>query len=132
MAGNKKGFIDYMSRNPVGLATRPRAYEVEFVVASLNSFVINLEMIDNFFLNILVNNNWLIQKLCKNRRKLTCCQKSQSYLKSSAHSDSSYLNKLTLYHSSSKLPQTQSSKEFIQSSKKFVHMIQNPINHEMK
>ena len=65
LAGYEKGFVDYMSQNPVGLAVRPRAYKEEFVVASVNSFVINLEIIDNFFLNILVNNNWLIQKLCE-------------------------------------------------------------------
>ena len=45
------GLIDHLSRNLVGIAMPPSAYDEEFNVASISSFVNNLEMIDNLFLN---------------------------------------------------------------------------------
>ena len=60
------GLIDYMSRSPVGLAIRPSAYDEESVIASINSFINNLEMIDNIKLNAIANQikapYWLIEK----------------------------------------------------------------------
>ena len=47
LAGSKMGLIDYISRNPVGLAIPPSEYDEEFVVASIRAFINNLEMIDN-------------------------------------------------------------------------------------
>ena len=52
------GLIDYLSRNPIGLAITPSAYDEKFVVASTNSFVNILEMIDNIIPNNLANQNW--------------------------------------------------------------------------
>ena len=40
------GLKDYYSRNPVGLAIPHSAYDE--VVASINAFINNLEIIDNF------------------------------------------------------------------------------------
>ena len=48
---------DYKSRNPVGLAIPPSEYDEEFVVASINAFINNLELIDNVILNNLANQN---------------------------------------------------------------------------
>ena len=45
------GLIDYISRNPVGTARPSSTSDEEFVVASINSFINNLEMIDNLILN---------------------------------------------------------------------------------
>ena len=49
------GLIDYMSRNPVGLAIPLSEYDEEFVVASFRTLINNLEMIDNISLNNLAN-----------------------------------------------------------------------------
>ena len=51
------GLIDYMPQNPVGLAIPSSKYDDEFVVASLNTFINNLEVIDNIILNELANQN---------------------------------------------------------------------------
>ena len=51
------GSIDYMSRNPVGLPIPPSEYDEEFIVAATNTFINNLEMIDNVILNKLANQN---------------------------------------------------------------------------
>ena len=57
LAGSKMGLIDYMSQNPVRLAIPPSEYDEEFVVASIRTFINNLEMIDNLILNNLANQN---------------------------------------------------------------------------
>ena len=44
-AGSKLGSIDYMFQNPVGLAIPPSEYGEEFVVASIRTFVNNLELL---------------------------------------------------------------------------------------
>ena len=44
-----------MSKNPVGLAIHPSAYDEEFVLASIRSFINNLEIIDSVILNNLAN-----------------------------------------------------------------------------
>ena len=49
--------IDYMSRNPVGLAIPPSKYDEDFVVASINSFISNLKVIDNVILKKLADQN---------------------------------------------------------------------------
>ena len=51
LAGNKMGLIDYMSRSPVGLAIPPSEYDEEFVVASIDTFINTLEVIDNVILH---------------------------------------------------------------------------------
>ena len=60
------GLIDYMSRNPFGLAKPPSEYDDEFVVASINAFINNLELIDNVILNNLANQNKAPYELIKN------------------------------------------------------------------
>ena len=67
LAGNKMGLIDYMSRNPIGLAIPPSEYDEEFVVASINSFINNLEMIDNVILNKLADRNLAPCQLIRKR-----------------------------------------------------------------
>ena len=65
------GLKDYMSRSPVALAKPPSEYDEEFVVASINPFINNLELIDNVILNNLSNQNKaqyeLIKKGVKNK-----------------------------------------------------------------
>ena len=51
LAGNKMGLVDYMDRNPFGLTIPPSDYDEEFVVTSINSFIINRKVIDNLILN---------------------------------------------------------------------------------
>ena len=69
------GLIYYMSRNPVGLATSPSEYDEKLVVSSINTFINNLEVIDNVFLNEFTNQNLapcqLIKKLAENKRTTT-------------------------------------------------------------
>ena len=67
LASNKMALIDYMSRNPVGLAIPPSEYDEEFVVASINTFINNLEVIDNVILNELANQNVAPCQLTKKR-----------------------------------------------------------------
>ena len=57
LAGCKMRLIDYMSRNPVGLPIPPSEYDEEIVVASINTFINNLEWIDNVILNKLADQN---------------------------------------------------------------------------
>ena len=57
--------IDYVSRTPVGLAIPPIEYNEEFVVASINSFIINLDKIDYLILNQSVNKNLAPYRLIK-------------------------------------------------------------------
>ena len=61
------GLIDYMSRNPVGLPLPPGEYDVEFKVATITTFINNLEMIDNVILNQLTNHNKAPYDLIKKR-----------------------------------------------------------------
>ena len=76
------GLIHYMSRNPVGLAIPPSAYDEEFVVASINSFVNNFEMIENIIQNNLAHQNRspyrLIKKRAENKRTLTSTSKNSN------------------------------------------------------
>ena len=51
LAGCKSWLIDYMSRKPTGLAIPLSEYDEEFVVASIRTFINNLDMIDNVILN---------------------------------------------------------------------------------
>ena len=67
LAGTKTGLIDYMSRNLVGLALLPSEYNEEFDVASIISLFFNLELIDNFILNTLANQNRAPDRLIKKR-----------------------------------------------------------------
>ena len=69
LAGNKMGLIDYMSRNPFGLAILPGEYDEEFVVATNNAFISNLELIDNVILNNLDNQNKAPYELIKKTRE---------------------------------------------------------------
>ena len=59
--------IDYMSRNPVRLAIPPSKFDEEFVVASINTFISNLEVIDNVILNMLANQIMAPCQLIKKR-----------------------------------------------------------------
>ena len=52
------GLIDYLSWNPIGLAITPSPYDEKFVVASTNSFMNILEMVDIIILSNLANQHW--------------------------------------------------------------------------
>ena len=67
LTGNKMRLIDYMSRNLVGLAIPSSEYDEDFVVASINTFINNLEVIDNVILNELANQNLAPCQLIKKR-----------------------------------------------------------------
>ena len=58
-----------MSRNPVGLAIPPSEYDEEIVVASIKTFITNLEIFDNVILNNLANQNEALYELTKKRAK---------------------------------------------------------------
>ena len=92
LAGNKMGLIDYLSRNPIGLAITPSAYDEKFVVASTNIFINILELIDNIILNNLANQNWAPSRLIKmgteNKRTLTSQARLRVHLKLFTHSKS--------------------------------------------
>ena len=64
------GLIDYMSQNPVRLSIPPSEYDEEFVVAAINTFINNLEMIDNVILNQLANQNKAPYDLIKKRAEI--------------------------------------------------------------
>ena len=61
-----------MSQNPVGLAIPPSEYDQELMMrmASINSLIINLEMIDNLILSQLANQKRARNRLIKNSQKL--------------------------------------------------------------
>ena len=61
------GLIDYMSPNPVGLPILASEYDEKFVIAAINTFTNNLEMIDNVILNQLPNQNTAPCDLIKKR-----------------------------------------------------------------
>ena len=98
LAGNKMGLIDYLSRNPIGLAITPSAYDEKFVVASTNSFTNILEMIDKIILNILANQNWAPSRLIKmgteKKRTLTSQARLRVHLKRFTHSKSAQSNQI--------------------------------------
>ena len=64
------GLIDYISQNPVELPIPPSKYDREFVVAAINTFINNLEMINKVILNQLANQNKAPCDLIKNARKI--------------------------------------------------------------
>ena len=59
--------MEYIFQNPVGIATPPSAYDEDFVVASINLVVNNLELINNLILNQLVNRKLAPYRLIKKR-----------------------------------------------------------------
>ena len=67
LAGNKMGLKNYMSQNSVRLAITPSEYDEDFVVASINTFINNLEVIYNVILNELANQNLAPCHLIKKR-----------------------------------------------------------------
>ena len=69
LAANKMGLTHYISRNPLGLAIPPSKYDEEFVVASNNAFINDLELFDNVILNNLANQNKAPYELIKKRAK---------------------------------------------------------------
>ena len=84
------GLIDYMSPNPVGLAIPPSKYDEEFIVASIRTFINNLEIIDNVILNNLANQKKapyeLVKKRAKNKGLLNSPSNNQIAMKHSKHS----------------------------------------------
>ena len=60
--------VDYMYQNPFGLPIPPSDYDEEFVVTSINSFIINHEVIDNLILNQLTNQKPAPNRLIKKTR----------------------------------------------------------------
>ena len=81
LAGNKMGLIDYVSWNLVGLAIPLSEYDQEFVVASINLFIANLEMIDNLILKKPANQKRAPCRLIKTRAENERTQTSQSISK---------------------------------------------------
>ena len=112
LAGNKMGLIDYMSRNPVGLAIPPSDYNEGLVVASINAFINNLELIDNVILNNLANQNKapyeLIKKRAKNKGLLEANLNTQLTIKHSKHSARGQLQTHNQFHFHSKFVKKQS------------------------
>ena len=80
------GLIDYMSRNLVGLAIPPSEYDEEFVVASINTLINNLEVIYNVILNELANQNLAPCQLIKKRAEYKRTTNNTSKLDLSQHS----------------------------------------------
>ena len=64
------GLIEYMSRNPVGLAIPLCEYDGDFVVKSINSLITILKIIDKIILNKLDNKKpyRLIEKRAEKER----------------------------------------------------------------
>ena len=89
-AGNKMVLIDYMSQNSVGLALPPGEFDEEIVVASINTFMNNLEVIDNVISNNLANRTKapyeLIKKRAKNKGLLDANLNTRLTTKHSKHS----------------------------------------------
>ena len=133
LAGSKIGLIDYMSRNPVGLAIPPSEYDEEFVVESIRAFINNLKMIDNVILNNLANQSKapyeLIKKRAENKGLLKAASKIQLAMKHSKHSATGHSQTNNTNQSYSKSAENQStlfrSKQFqFQTNRKnFVHKI---------
>ena len=90
LAGSKMGSIDYVSRNLVRLVIPPSEYDEEFVVASIRTFINNLEMIENVILNNLANQNKapyeLIKKRAKKKGLMNAASNTQLAMKHFKHS----------------------------------------------
>ena len=112
LAANKMGLIDYMSRNPVGLAKPPSEYDEEFVVASINAFINDLELIDNVILKNLANQNKapyeLIKKRAENKEVLNATSNTHSACEHSKYSTHGHLQTRTSIQSHSKITNEQS------------------------
>ena len=106
------GLIDYMSRSPLVLAILPNEYDEEFVVASINGIINNLEMIDNVIPNNLANRIMapcqLIKKRAEDKRLQSSCSNSQLKVQHFADSGSGHLQTFKLNQLCSKPSQTQS------------------------
>ena len=129
LAGNKMGLIDYLSRNPIGLAITPSAYDEKFVVVSTYSFMDILEMIDNIILNNLANQNWAPSRLIKmgteNKRTLTSQARLRVHLKLFTHSKSAASNQIKFdQFVKKKLSNTQLNNHTKNKNTKFVNFIQ--------
>ena len=112
MAGNKIGLIDSMSQSPVGLAILPSEYNEEFVVASINAFNNDLELIDNVIPNNLANQNKapyeLIKKRAENKGLLNATSNTHSTYEHSKHFTQGQLRTKTSIQSHSKIANEQS------------------------
>ena len=112
LAGSKLSLIDYISRNPVELPILPSEYDEEFVVAAINTFINNLEMIDNVILNQLANQNKapydLIKMRAENKGFLDATTNAQLTIKHSKHSVSGQLLPKNRVQSNSNSVQNQS------------------------
>ena len=91
MAETIIGLIDYMSRIPVEFALPRSEYNEEFVKATINLFIANLEFIEKFVFNQLANQNQAPNRLIKTRAEnesyLTTQLKPQAQFKHSKHTD---------------------------------------------
>ena len=102
------GLKDYMSRISVGLATPPSEYEEDFVVASINTFINNLEVIDNVMPDEFANQNLAPCQLIKKRAE---------YKKTPINTSKLDLNKQSLESSASGQLQKQKLDQFRSRSK---------------
>ena len=106
------GLTDYMSQTPVGLAIPPSEYDEEFVVASINAFINDLELIDNVILNHLANQNKAPYELIKKRAEikglLNATSNTHSTYEHSKHSTHGQLRTKTSIQSHSKIANEQS------------------------
>ena len=130
LAGNKKGLIDYISRNPIGLAISPSQYDEGFVVASIKAFINNLELIDNVILNNQANQNKAPYELVKIRAKnkglleaISNIQLTNEHSKQSKHAQ---LQTEFRFHSHSKIDHKQSALCHFKSDK--IKSVQKTVN----
>ena len=90
----------------------PSQYDEEFVVASINAFINNLELIDNVILNNLANQNKapyeLIKKRAKNKGLLDAISNTHLTNDYSKHSTHGQLRTEIRFHSHSKIANKQS------------------------
>ena len=116
------GLIDYLSRNPVGLTIPTSEYDEEFVVASINAFINNLDLIDNVILNNLANQNKapfeLIKKRAKNKGLLDSNLNTQLTTKHSKHSSRGQMQTHNHIQFHSKFANKQSALSHLANSKK--------------
>ena len=69
------GLIDFMSRNPVGLALPPSKCDEKIVLASINSMIFIIELVDKVILNNLANQKKALQSSITKSRTIQTSQK---------------------------------------------------------
>ena len=102
-----------MSQNLAGLAIPLSEYDEDFVVASIKTFIINLEVIHNVILNELANQNLAPSQLVKKRAE---------HKRTTVNTSKPVLNKHSLKNSASGQLQTQKSNQFCSNHSQISHL----------